>query len=84
VSAFRRVPVLVATAMVLAPAALHACAVCFDAKAANRAAFLATTVFMSLLPLAMAAALLLWLRRRARARDGEPQGAAAPGASGGA
>jgi hypothetical protein len=55
-----------AVLMIAAPAALHACAVCFDAKEANRAAFLATTVFMSLLPLGLAAGLVLWLRRRAR------------------
>lgn len=62
----RRVTLLVAAALLLGAPALHACAVCFDAKAANRAAFLATTVFMSLLPLAMAAGLVAWLKKRQR------------------
>lgn len=71
-SAVRRA-VLVAAVLALAvPATLHACAVCFDAKEANRAAFLATTVFMSLLPLAMAGGLVVWLRRRQREMRREP------------
>ncbi len=56
--------------LVLVPDLAHACAVCFDQKEKNRAAFFATTVFMSLLPLGMAGGLGLWLRRRLRTLRG--------------
>ena len=52
------------------PSAAHACAVCFSATDRNRIAFLITTIVLSLLPLAMIGAGLLWLARRAR-RAGE-------------
>lgn len=51
------------------PDAAHACAVCFDATDENRQAFLATTAFLTLLPLGMVAGAGLWLRRRVRERD---------------
>lgn len=51
-------------ALVVVPEAVHACAVCFDARAENRIAFLATTAFLSLLPLGMVAGAGVWLRRR--------------------
>lgn len=41
-----------------------ACAVCFDQNAERRTAFLATTVVLSLLPLAMIGSLVWWLRQR--------------------
>jgi hypothetical protein len=41
------------------------CAVCFDPNASSRMAFIVTTVFLSLLPLAMIGGGLLYLRRRA-------------------
>ena len=46
------------------PDAAHACAVCFDPREENRLAFLATTIFMSLVPLGMVGGLGLWLRKR--------------------
>ena len=49
-----------------APTLGHACAVCFEANDKNRAAFFATTIFLSLLPLGMIGGSYLWLRRRAR------------------
>jgi len=60
----------VALASVLAlalPAAAHACAVCSvlnDEK--NRKAFFDTTIFLSLLPLALIAIGLVWIARRGR------------------
>jgi hypothetical protein len=48
------------------PDAAHACPVCFDPREENRFAFLATTIFMSLVPLGMVGGVGLWLRRRAR------------------
>jgi hypothetical protein len=46
----------------LVPTLAHACPVCFDANEANRTAFIATTVFLSLLPLTMIGAIVLWIR----------------------
>jgi len=43
-----------------------ACPVCFIASEETRGAYIGTTVLMSLLPLAMAGGLVLWLRRRFR------------------
>ena len=51
------------------PDAVAACPVCFDARDENRQAFLATTAFMSLLPLGMVAGAGLWIRKRTRAMD---------------
>jgi len=64
------------TAVIIAAAALHpesahACAVCFSASEENREAFLATTAFLSLLPLGMVTGAGLWLRRRVKERDAE-------------
>jgi hypothetical protein len=50
-----------------------ACAVCFSGRDETRAAFLATTLGLSALPLAMIGGLAFWLRRRALAlREQEP------------
>ncbi|HSW28969.1 MAG TPA: hypothetical protein VLH75_05660 [Longimicrobiales bacterium] len=54
------------------PDAAHACPVCFDPREENRFAFLATTVFMSLVPLGMVGGVGLWLRKRARDLKGLP------------
>jgi hypothetical protein len=62
-------PWIVALALLLLlalPDAAHACPVCFDPREENRFAFLATTVFMSLVPLGMVGGVGLWLRKRAR------------------
>jgi hypothetical protein len=77
----RRVTILAAVlfAVFALPEAAHACAVCFDSSDENRQAFLATTAFLTLLPLGMVAGTGLWLRRRARDRDAEESSASDPG-----
>lgn len=60
------------------PGLALACPVCFDGPAESRAAFLATTAFLTLLPLGMLAGAGVWLRRRARASREEPSGGAPP------
>ena len=50
--------------LVLAPEVALACPVCFDPRDENRFAFLATTIFLSLLPLGLVAGVLLWIRHR--------------------
>lgn len=65
---------LVAAALLLVallPEAVLACPVCFDARDENRQAFLATTAFLTLLPLGMVAGAGLWLRKRSRELDAE-------------
>ncbi len=49
-----------------------ACSVCFDANGERRLAFLGTTVFLTLTPLAFVFAVVWWLRRRARALAAVP------------
>ena len=63
------IPVVVLAVLALLPHMAHACAVCFDARDENRQAFLATTAFLSLLPLGMVAGTGLWMRKRSRAID---------------
>jgi len=58
--------------LVALPDTAHACPVCFDPREENRAAFLATTIFMSVVPLGMVGGLGMWLRRRARQVKGLP------------
>lgn len=48
------------------PVTSHACAVCFSGSPRIRQAFFNMTVFMSLFPLALIAAGLIWLRRGGR------------------
>ena len=48
------------------PDAGYACAVCFDSSDENRLAFMATTAFLTLLPLGMVTGAGLWLRKRVR------------------
>ena len=54
------------------PDVAHACPVCFDPREENRVAFLATTIFMSLVPLGMVGGVGMWLRKRARDLKGLP------------
>jgi cbb3-type cytochrome oxidase subunit 3 len=57
----------VALALSVAPSAASACAVCTGGQDDETlAAFLAGTITLSLLPLAMIGGLVWWLRRRAR------------------
>ncbi len=44
--------------------AAHACAVCVTASERSRLAFFVTTIFLTLLPLALIGAGLYWLARR--------------------
>ena len=57
--------------LVVLPDVAQACPVCFDARDENRQAFLATTAFLSLLPLGMVAGAGLWLRKRSQDRGAE-------------
>ena len=50
----------------LLPAVALACPVCFSATEANRGAYLGTTVFLSLLPLAVIGSVLVFLRVRSK------------------
>ena len=67
----RFVPFLAVAFLLIAPEALYACPVCFDRDDESRIAFLATTAFLTLLPLGMVLGTTMWLRRRARALDEE-------------
>ncbi len=51
------------------PEVASACPVCFDARDENRQAFLATTAFLSLLPIGMVGSAGLWIRKRSRELD---------------
>ena len=77
-----RAQLFVATAAVLAsPALALACPVCFQAKdEASRIAFLATTVFLTALPLLMIGGVVMWLSKRVQAADqnDDPPADAAP------
>jgi hypothetical protein len=48
----------------LVPGAAEACSVCFSTTEENRFAFLATTIFLSVLPLGILFAVGTWLRRQ--------------------
>ena len=52
--------------LAVSPEAAWAFPVCFDARDENRQAFLATTAFLSLLPLGMVFGAGMWIRRRNR------------------
>ena len=56
---------LILALLLAAPRVAHACSVCFSATDQARIAFIATTVFLSLLPMALVGGLVLWVRRRA-------------------
>ena len=60
------VVVMALALVVLLPEAAWACPVCFDSSDENRQAFIATTVFLSLLPLGMVAGAGLYVRKRSR------------------
>lgn len=66
-----RPALLVAALVALAPAAARACAVCGGGNPANRFAFFASTIALSLLPLGMFVGAALWLRSRLRERAGD-------------
>ena len=62
-------------AIALTPGVALACPVCFGANEANRDAFVATTVFLSLLPVVMIGGVIHFLVSRARAADAEIEAA---------
>ena len=78
-----RIAALAVALLGAAPRAAEACSACTVGRDdETRFAFLATTVFLSVLPLAMVGGLLWWLRRRARALEARrAEGAAATAAS---
>ena len=53
----------------LAARATLACAVCFTATEENRIAFIATTVFLTFLPLLIIGGVIWWLREKVRAHN---------------
>lgn len=59
----RLAPALAFVLTVLWPAVALACPVCGGGSPRNRDAFLSTTAFLSLLPLALIGVGLVWLRR---------------------
>ncbi len=65
-------PIVAVALLALMPEVAYACPVCFDPREENRVAFLATTVFLSLVPLGMVGGLGMWLRKRARELKGSP------------
>ena len=65
-----------ALALAALPRAAEACAVCTAGRDdETRSAFLATTLFLSVLPWALVGGFVLWLRRRARALARESEDA---------
>jgi len=64
---------LALVAYLMVPGGVSACAVCFDSSDENRAAFLATTAILSLVPLGMVGGFGAWLRKRSRDLDREGQ-----------
>jgi hypothetical protein len=60
-----------ALALLLAPALANACAVCGGGNPANRFAFFASTIGLSVLPLGMFVGAFLWLRSRLSDRGSE-------------
>jgi hypothetical protein len=64
------------------PASALACSVCFSAKdEANRLAFIASTVFLTALPLVLMGAFIAWAARRAQALDAPSFDASDPASS---
>jgi len=58
-----------ALAIVLLPDLASACAVCFSGSAQTRGAFVATTILLTVLPLALVGGFLWWLRARVEEVD---------------
>lgn len=59
----RRATAAVSCLVLALPAWAFACPVCFSAKEENRQAFIDTTIFMTLLPLALIGGVVWWLVR---------------------
>jgi len=67
------IPVLALFAVMVLPDVAHACPVCFDPREENRFAFLATTAFLSLLPLSLVGLGVSVLKKRAKQLDEEEE-----------
>jgi hypothetical protein len=63
------IAVLALLLVAVLPDVALACPVCFDSSDENRQAFLATTAFLSLLPLGMVAGTGLYIRKRTKDLD---------------
>jgi len=66
------IPLVAVLLLMALPDVAHACAVCFDPRSENRVAFLATTIFLSAVPLGMVGGMGMWLRKRSRELRGLP------------
>jgi hypothetical protein len=53
-----------AVTLALVPQPAFACSVCYSANESNRLAFIATTGFLSLLPLAIVGGIVWWIWRQ--------------------
>lgn len=62
----RPLAALLAAALLALPATASACAACGVGNGRNKMAFFLTTIFLSLLPLALIGAGLFWLARKGR------------------
>lgn len=51
----------------------HACPSCASPLEENRQAFVDTTIFLTVVPLAMIGGLVWWIRRKAREMEGRPE-----------
>lgn len=65
----RWIPVFILAALALFPGVAHACPVCFDPRDQSNGTFLASTAFLSLVPLGMLGSVGYWLRNRSRKLD---------------
>ncbi len=58
-------------AVLLLPNLAQACAVCFDPTGETRWTFIATTAFLTFLPLILIGTLIYYIRKRIEERDAE-------------
>ena len=65
----RTAPLFAALAVLLTPELAEACSVCFSGQDQSRTAFIATTAFLSILPLVLIGSMVFWIRSRARALE---------------
>jgi hypothetical protein len=68
----RKLAALAAVTVALPAQQALACAVCFSGRDETRVAYLATTIFMTSLPLFALAAGIVWVIRKANAADRTP------------
>lgn len=65
--------ILAATLVGWAVDVAHACPSCASPLEENRQAFVDTTIFLTVVPLAMIGGLVWWIRRKVREMEGRPQ-----------